>query len=301
MLKTPQTLALWLLVIFVFGGAEAQSKRPSKIPSKQPAQQTAPDQRGTDQSPFIVKVLPPEKTQTIAADDQKKRDEDRINTERLTDFTRDLVIVGALQFVAISIQAIFLWLAFGAAKNSADAARDQVALSREALITTERAFIYCERIHAIWTADKETELVTKWTFQPVWKNSGKTPTKRAVHKVSSWVGIDAGDIPPDFDFSNTDNASPTMIGPDATMHGRVLDLDVKTLQKIRTSEAHAYIWGWIDYNDIFAKTQRHRTEVCVEIQVTGNPIYKEGGFAYRMHGSFNGFDEDCYCKPKPYE
>jgi hypothetical protein len=187
-----------------------------------------------------------------------------------------------------------------AAEQSAVAAIDQVSLSKEALITTERAFIYCERIHAIWTADKKTELVIKWTFQPFWKNSGKTPTKRARNKISWWVGIDAGDIPPNFDFTSTDNATPTMTGSDATMHGSRLDLNIETLQKIRIGAAHAYIWGWMDYNDIFAKTQRHRTEFCVEIQVIGNPIYKEGGFAYRMHGLFNGFDEDCYCKPKPY-
>jgi hypothetical protein len=136
-------------------------------------------------------------------------------------------------------QRVDLSRSIAAAEQSATAAIDQVSLSKEALITTERAFVYCERIHAIWTADKGTDLVIKWTFQPVLKNSGKTPTKRAVNNISSWVGIDAGDIPPNFDFSNIDNASPTMIGPDATMHGRTLDLDIKTLQKIRIGEAHA--------------------------------------------------------------
>jgi hypothetical protein len=88
-----------------------------------------------------------------------------------------------------------------------------------------------------------------------------------------------------------------MIGPNAVMHGNTVDLDIDILQKIRIGSTHAYIWGWIDYDDIFANTNRHRTEFCLEIQVTGNPIYKEGGFAYRMHGPFNGFDEECYSKP----
>jgi hypothetical protein len=220
---------------------------------------------------------------------------------------RDLVLmlfwsgVAFLQFVAISIQARFLWLAFGAAKNSADAAKEQVSLSREALITTERAFIYCEHIDAIWTADKKTELVTKWTFHPIWKNSGKTPTKRAVNKISWWVSINAGDIPSNFDFANADDPGRATIGPHATMIGGGLDIAVEALQKMGDGTGHAYLWGWFDYDDTFANTQRHRTEFCFEIQVTGNPIYKEGGFAYRMHGPFNGFDEECYCKPKPYK
>jgi len=60
------------------------------------------------------------------------------------------------------------------------------------------------------------------------------------------------------------------------------------------------MWGWIDYDTVFASdVTRHRSEFCVEIQVIGNPAYKEGGFAFRAHGPFNGFDDECYQKPKP--
>ena len=52
--------------------------------------------------------------------------------------------------------------------------------------------------------------------------------------------------------------------------------------------------------DNFPDTERHRAEFCFEVQVTGNPIYKEGGFAYRMLAPFNGFEGDCYRKPTPY-
>ena len=92
-----------------------------------------------------------------------------------------------------------------------------------------------------------------------------------------------------------------MIGPSAVMHGSSLRIPIQTMQKIRAGEAHAYIWGWFDYNDVFDKTGRHRSEFCMEIEVSGNPIYKEGGFNYRMHGRFNGIDEDCYRRPKEYD
>lgn len=221
-------------------------------------------------------------------------------TAMLTVFTAVLAVVAIVQIYFLTKADNIARIAAEAAKASAIAATDQVSLSKEALITTERAFVYCERVNSIWTADKITELVVKWTFQPIWKNSGKTPTKRAINKISWWIGVDVGDIPANFDFTDANNPGQTIIGPDATMHGLTIDLDIDTLQKIRSNSAHAYIWGWIDYDDIFANTRRHRTEFCVEIQVTGNPIYKEGGFLYRMHGPFNGFDEDCYCKPKQY-
>jgi hypothetical protein len=188
------------------------------------------------------------------------------------------------------------------ARDSAQAAREQVALSRGALITTERAFVYCERINAHWTAHKETEEIIEWTFVPVWKNSGKTPTRRARSQINSWVGIEAGDLPADFNFPNyeDDNRWHTMIGPGATMHAVHIHLPIETLKKIRAGIAHVYIWGWFDYDDVFDQTPRHRAEFCLEIEVTGNPIYKEGGFAYRVQGPFNGFDEDCYRRPQPY-
>jgi hypothetical protein len=201
-----------------------------------------------------------------------------------------------------------IWVAVRAAKaaeDAANAANSQVMLSREALITTERAFVYCERIDAQWQVnkqtDKQSETVVQWTFTPIWKNSGNTPTRRAKNCIGQWFAINAGDIPNNFDFSVYNGIGVnSMIGPSAIMHGNSMELSTETLQLIRANSAHAYIWGWFDYDDIFKDTTRHRAEFCLEIQVVGNPIYKEGGFRYRMHGDFNGFDDDCFCKPSQY-
>jgi hypothetical protein len=188
-----------------------------------------------------------------------------------------------------------------AAENAANAANSQVALSREAMITTERAFVYCQRIEAQWQADKETGDVVKWTFTPIWKNSGNTPTRRANNCIGHWLAINAGDIPNNFDFSLYNGIGvDTMLGPGATMHGRSMEISTETLQLVRANNAHAYIWGWFDYDDVFKETARHRAEFCLEIQVVANPNYKDGGFRYRMHGDFNGFDDDCFCKPGEY-
>ena len=111
-------------------------------------------------------------------------------------------------------------------------------------------------------------------------------------------GTDAGDLPVDFDFPDYGKPSRIVIGPAAVMEANSLRIPIEILQKIRAGEAHAYIWGWVDYNDTFAKTLRHRAEFCLEIEVPGNPIYKEGGFKYRAHGRFNGIDNDCYRRPK---
>jgi hypothetical protein len=184
------------------------------------------------------------------------------------------------------------------ARDAARASRDQVELSRNAMVTTERAFIFCERIESRWNAKKDTEEITDWIFIPIWKNSGNTPTKSATSCINTWVGVNAGKLPAEFDFPDYGEPGRTMIGPGATMHGSSLSIPIETMQKIRVGEVHAYIWGWFDYSDIFDNTPRHRAEFCMEIEVHGNPIYKEGGFAYRMHERFNGFDDDCYRRPQ---
>lgn len=180
--------------------------------------------------------------------------------------------------------------------------KKQVTAVRNAMVSTERAFVFCERIHSHWMAKKETEEITEWVFTPIWRNSGNTPTKAAVSTVNTWVGVNAGNLPAGFDFPDySEKLGRTMIGPGAEMHGTSLPIPIATLQKMRAGEAHAYIWGWFDYNDVFEKTPRHRSEFCMEIEVSGNPIYKEGGFKYRVHGSFNGVEDDCYRRPKKYK
>ena len=159
-----------------------------------------------------------------------------------------------------------------------------------------RAYVFAQNVESFWTAEKATETILKWTFFPVWKNSGQTPTKNMMSNVNMWVGEEAGPLPANFDFPDYGKPARTMIGPGAVMHGEKLELTVAQLQKIRAGTAHAYIWAWVEYNDVFEGTPRRRSEACFEIKVTGNPIYKEGGFAFALYGPFNGYDADAYRK-----
>jgi hypothetical protein len=161
-----------------------------------------------------------------------------------------------------------------------------------------RAYVFAQNVESIWTADKATESIIKWTFFPVWKNSGNTPTKRAISTINSWIGENAGELPTDFDFPDYGTPGRNFVGPGSVMHGGRVDLAIEQLEKIRAGSVRAYLWGWIEYDDVFPGTERHRSEFCFEIRVTGNPIYKEGGFAFPLHGPFNGYDEDCYLKPR---
>ncbi len=227
----------------------------------------------------------------------------------------------ALFTAALTVSTVLLWratkrlaagaeaqaddnkAAIAAAQRSADAASKQVELSRTAMVAIERAFVFCERIESHWVAKKgqaNNDEIIAWVFTPVWRNAGKTPTVRAVSNLNSWVGIGVDPLASDFDFPDYANGSRNFIGPNATMHASPFKVTIENLQKIRAGEGHAYVWGWFDYDDIFGDTLRHRAEFCMELKVTGNPTFKEGGFAYEMFGPFNGTDADCSRQPTPW-
>lgn len=113
-----------LIALSLVSSAIAESQRPAprggerSQPQSQPkqTQQTAaPDQRGTEQSPLTVKVIPTPKSTEETARDAKERDE-KLELDRklvelngdLTYWTKILGIVAGLQFVALFIQAVFL-------------------------------------------------------------------------------------------------------------------------------------------------------------------------------------------------
>ncbi len=185
-----------------------------------------------------------------------------------------------------------------ATREAARAAQDQVAIIRTSTVTTERAYVFCERIEAIWTVKYGTEEVTKWAFTPIWRNSGKTPTQYGVSCVNKWHAVNAGDLPIDFTYPNYGPKQRISIGPNAITHASPFELAPEDLQLIRDNKARLYVWGWIEYNDIFDGTERHRSEFCFEVVVTANPIYTAGGFRYRTHGPFNGIDDECRYRPQ---
>jgi hypothetical protein len=84
----------------------AQTSQQSQSQAQQTQNQPAPDQRGTEQNPFIVKAAP--KNEAEAASDAKERQEKSHLDRQLVKYTRYLAIIAALQFLALVAQAIYL-------------------------------------------------------------------------------------------------------------------------------------------------------------------------------------------------
>ena len=86
------------------------------------------------------------------------------------------------------------------------------------------------------------------------------------------------------------------VGPRATALAPLLDIESSVLRQVRDLQGRVLVWGWVEYDEVFGNSPRHRTEFCYQLVVTGSPASWVGFSQYR---AFNGADEDCTKKPTP--
>jgi hypothetical protein len=176
MLRTRAILA-GLIAVLVIGDSGAESKRRPTQPqiqtqSANPTQPSAPDQRGTDQVPFTIKIIPSETAKDKAEREERERrvkDEKAAIDKRLADetqrladetgnlatYTRWLDGITVFLFIAAVTQIVLFVLiraslenaneATKAAQESADVAR----ASSEAAIAFERPYVRVSEIQAL--------------------------------------------------------------------------------------------------------------------------------------------------------
>jgi hypothetical protein len=140
-------ISLTLLAAFA-SDSWGQSKRPpssSEAASKQNTQTTTSDQRGTENMPLAVKILPGEKTTADTAKEKYEAEEKPSLDRALSAYTGWLAIFTAALFFAAAIQVgLFLWqlrLIQAASKDTRDAA-DAAKLNAQAVIDAQRAHLF---------------------------------------------------------------------------------------------------------------------------------------------------------------
>jgi hypothetical protein len=150
---------LLLLVLFSVGAfAESQQQKTAKK-TKNSEYNSNEIQRGTEQSPFVVKTLQAQNSKEETernAEDKKGEKEDRRNLNLLT---LCLAVIGTFQLVVFAYQAVCLRNTIKATEKAAKAAQD----SADALSKIEKAYIF------ISVEFKHFDIFIKLT------NHGKTP------------------------------------------------------------------------------------------------------------------------------
>lgn len=132
-------IALALLAAFA-SDSWGQSKQPTPPPAQtaQPNQATKTYERGTEQTPVIIKILPTRESEEKAAADAHHESEKAENDRRLARFTELLFwATGALSVIALFQLFVFGWQGIQL-KRSVSAAKDATEIANREFIATHR-------------------------------------------------------------------------------------------------------------------------------------------------------------------
>lgn len=208
--------------------------------------------------------------------------------------------------VALIGFALFLLLANlfqGAWMLAATRASDRTSnLVNEGLISAQRAYVFLREFQVALTKNPLNDEIQTCTIQPVWENTGTTPTRNGRGHVN-WKYFERA-VPADFDFADFDELGnrvlsydaykPLIVGPRATALSPIISMESATLRQVRDLQGKLLIWGWAEYDEVFSDAKRHRTEFAYLVVVSGSPASHVGFSQYKLH---NGVDEDCTKQP----
>jgi hypothetical protein len=322
-LPTGAVVTGWLMVILLAGLAWLIADYPSQ-PTQgalaDPCKPVAERQSNTErQNGKSTDAAIPVNTAESQSSDSKGNKQQQNNSDdgRLAEYTCQLAVYTAqlatftkwLVGVTIVVAFVGIWQGYQLKTHAGHLDRS-VALSETSLITVQRAFVFMRGIET-------TTLVDAVLVSAQWENSGSTPARRCTNYINSIWQED--NLPEDFDFPDFDAEGnpvsapaliPFSIGPRASWSSINLRIPIGIIDQIRRKERRLFIWGWLDYDDFFPDTARHRTEFCQEFEIqavaTEPPTDAAPEGKVSVMGRFmsyprhNGVDEECYRKPRPF-
>jgi hypothetical protein len=205
---------------------------------------------------------PPQSVSVVeqnATQNGKKRD----NESHWYDHVTDWLLVAFNGLLVLATIGLFI-----SARKAADAAKNSADVARQALVGTQRAFVFIKTFEVL-VINQEIQIL------PQWENSGSTPAKKAKN-YANWKTF-IGEIPHDYSYPDIgENGNPLpspgegvefFIGPKSLKYADILKVPLSTMEAVRAHFQRLFVWGWITYDDEFG--QNHRTEVCNEVVVTG--------------------------------
>jgi hypothetical protein len=239
-----------LFLLFAVTVAFSQQSPPTKGKAGQPQQSQAPqqpsatDQRGTQQAPIVVKVLPTPKTDEEATQEAKELNEKAaldsriVNaTDNIAYFNKILAALAAFQFLALFFQAGILLRTVNTSRASE---RAYVTMSHEApgvVFETDGLFYLTVRI----------------------KNYGRTPAKVTDTFLNPVILLPSEKLPPKPNYSrdtgNLESPKAFLVSNDYFIVTEYFDTKEQILA-IQEGTAILYVIGYVDYVDAFKK--RHR-------------------------------------------
>jgi hypothetical protein len=147
--RTPFVVLAICLALIADSSGKSQRPPPRSLESVQPpisktdnpAQPSASDQRGTEQSPVIVKVLPSDDEKQKAAAEANREEQKAANDESLAKFTERLFwATVALSFIAACQLFVFGWQGIQL-KRAVDLANREFIATHRPRLKIRRTFV----------------------------------------------------------------------------------------------------------------------------------------------------------------
>lgn len=150
-------IALVVTILLLLCGvgvcAESQRKNKDKIEPAKAQQMTGDKQRGTEESPVVVKIISPKRDKIESDADAKEKEEKKTLDSRLVFFTACLAAIGLMQLIVFGWQARRLRQTVEATKEAADAAKksaDAAELTAQAALGVELPRFVVTSMKLIW-------------------------------------------------------------------------------------------------------------------------------------------------------
>jgi hypothetical protein len=262
------SLALTLCLVLIADSAQSQRRPRNNQPREPAAQPITNDQRGTDQVPFIVKVLPTEQPKDESDKEERDRQEKQekaktdeklaSETQRLADYTRGLAWFTALLFgVAVVQAAFFLWQLLEMKRTG----RDSTAVAN-ATVTYANAIIQAQRAYVKMSHQSPGIIPDdsgRFQISVGIKNYGLTPAKVTDVLLSPLVlkSDENLPIPPSYDRQDGPIPKAFLFTNEEFFYARDYTITREQMASVKDSTAKLYLIGYVDYIDQF--NQRHRS------------------------------------------
>jgi hypothetical protein len=139
-----------------------------------------------------------------------------------------------------------------------------------------------------YTSDMSPGRVHTYGFAAILRNGGQTPGTNVTINVSCERFTKT--LPADFVFPDSTSFGYGLIGPDSEMHTPTIRIAAPDFE---ASDGEWYLWGWVEYDDIFAGSIRHRTEFCFTIDRVRLSDSAEPIIGVSPCQLFNAVDDGC--------
>ena len=296
--------------------AQPSPAQPSPIqqnpsqPITSPPTSPPADPQPSVQPPITVNVLPRPKTDAERADETQARQEVAELNRKLAEFSAGVFyaavgLAATLIFLVITAGGLGIF-AFIRSRNVKASIASANALASEsnriAMVNSQqqlRAYLTARDLTVVIerdfsatraTGDSIEGRVNAYAFAANLKNGGQTPATHIEINVSCRKFHRT--IPDGFQFPDSELFGYGLIGPQDELLTPFVRIPATDFAA-PPLEGNWFFWGWVEYNDIFNGTSRHRTEFCFAIERNRLQSQTDLAITFKPHSRFNAADRHC--------